>query len=72
MSGSAHAADPPEKIIRNRSEGLPERDMKSLRTMGWGLVVPENSSAVVVVVVVVAAVAPGGGERTGAVEGPYL
>ena len=38
--------------------GKPERDMESLRMMGWGLVVVESSSAAVAVVAVAAAVAP--------------
>ena len=43
--------------------GKPERDMESLRMMGWGLMVVESSSVAVVVVAVVVAVAPqGGGE----------
>ena len=45
----------------NRSEGLPERDMGSLRMMGWGLLVVESSS--VVVVVVVAPRGEGGGRE---------
>ena len=39
------------KILR-RSEGLPERDMESLRMMGWGLVVAGSSSAAAAVVAV--------------------
>ena len=38
--------------------GKPERDMVSLRMMGWGLVVVESSSAAVVVAAVAVAVHP--------------
>ena len=41
--------------------GKPERDMESLRMMGWGLMVVESSSVVVVVAVVVAVAPPGVG-----------
>ena len=40
--------------------GKPERDMVSLRMMGWGLMVVESSSAAVVVAAAVVAVAPPG------------
>ena len=40
--------------------GKPERDMVSLRMMGWGLLVVGSSSAVAAVVAVVAAAAPPG------------
>ena len=33
----------------NRSEGVAERDIGSLRMMGWGLMLAENSSAVAAV-----------------------
>ena len=39
---------------------MPERDMESLRMMGWGLVLAENSSAVAAAAVVAAVT--GGGE----------
>ena len=45
---------------------MPERDIGSLRMMGWGLLVVESSSVVVAAVVVAAVVvAPrgGGGEK---------
>ena len=38
-------------ISLGRSEGEPERDMVSLRMMGWGLVLLENSSVAVVAAV---------------------
>ena len=47
--------------LQYRSERLPERDISSLGTMGWGLASAENSSAVAVA----AAVAPWvGGKMT--------
>ena len=54
--------EPPNShIVQNPSQqigvrGKPERDMESLRMMGWGLVVVESSSAVAAAAVVAAAV----------------
>ena len=41
-------------MLHDRSEGVPERDMISLRMMGWGLAAGKNSSAAAAVVAVVA------------------
>ena len=40
--------------------GKPERDMESLRMMGWGLLVVESSSAAAVVAAAAVAAAPPG------------
>ena len=41
--------------LNHRSEGVAERDIGSLRMMGWGLMLAENSSAAVVVAAVIRA-----------------
>ena len=42
--------------VANRSEGVPERDMISLRMMGWGLAAGKNSSAAAATAAAVVAV----------------
>ena len=44
--------------VHHRSEGLAERDIGSLRMMGWGLMLAENSS---VAAAVAAVTGPPGG-----------
>ena len=41
---------------------MAERDIESLRMMGWGLMLAENSSAAVVVVAAAVTGPPGGGK----------
>ena len=47
-------------VIKGRSEGVAERDIGSLRMMGWGLMLPENSSVAAAVAAVTGP--PGGGK----------
>ena len=46
-----------------RSEGVAERDIGSLRMMGWGLTLAENSSAAAAVAAAAAVTGPPGGEK---------
>ena len=43
-----------------RSEGVAERDIGSLRMMGWGLMLAENSSVAAAAVVAAVTGPPGG------------